>query len=174
MLGGLTAPVPGPRPLAVMARRSNHRGSRCAAAAAGGAHLLVGRKLVDALEVVVAADDVEGRAEAVEEILGELEALRRPREELLRLRAVLRLAQVTERDDERVRGALEVLVDVLTAQVGVVEVARVQLRGKYGAVKVERASTARAGCGLRTKGLLFSGRVSGSGGSRAGRRGWRG
>ena len=62
--------------------------------------LLVGLELIDALEVVVAADDVEGHAEAVEVVAHQLEALRRARVELFGFGAVLGLAQIAERHEE--------------------------------------------------------------------------
>ena len=97
---------------------------------------LVGEELVDALEVVVAADDVELLAVAVEVLGRQLVALGRAREERARAGAVLGLAEVAERHNKLVGVRLvEDLLEVVTALEGVVKIARVELRrGTRGCV----------------------------------------
>ena len=103
-------------------------------AAEGLEVLLVRGELVDALEVVVAADDLVVRAEAAEELGRELVAGRRAREELRRVLRVdgLRLAEVAEADDRRLDAAplrvLQNLDDVLPAAHVVVHLARVHVQ----------------------------------------------
>ena len=85
-------------------------------------------ELVDALEVVVAADDVVLVAEAVEELASHLEAVGGAREELLGLVHVLGLAEVTEGNEEGVGGLVENLLDVPLALVGVLDIAGIQVK----------------------------------------------
>mmetsp|Transcript_13471 Transcript_13471/g.52928 ORF Transcript_13471/g.52928 Transcript_13471/m.52928 type:complete len:586 (+) Transcript_13471:1619-3376(+) len=87
----------------------------------------VGGELVDALEVVVAADDVVLVAEAVEELAHHLEAVGGAGEELLGLVDVLGLAEVAEGDEEGVGRLVEDLLDVIAALVRVLGVARVHV-----------------------------------------------
>mmetsp|Transcript_26417 Transcript_26417/g.57363 ORF Transcript_26417/g.57363 Transcript_26417/m.57363 type:complete len:250 (-) Transcript_26417:69-818(-) len=90
--------------------------------------LLVRLELVDALEVVVAAHNVEGDAKAVKILAHQREALTCARVQLLGLGAVLRLAEVTKGDEEGVGGVLEDGLHVLTALEGVLQVTRVHVQ----------------------------------------------
>mmetsp|Transcript_32450 Transcript_32450/g.73271 ORF Transcript_32450/g.73271 Transcript_32450/m.73271 type:complete len:269 (+) Transcript_32450:1003-1809(+) len=90
--------------------------------------ILIGLELVDALEVVVAANDVKLVPKAIEEILRQLEALTCAGEELLGLRAILGLAQVTQADDEGIGSLVENGLHVPPTLERVVQVARVQVQ----------------------------------------------
>mmetsp|Transcript_64610 Transcript_64610/g.140648 ORF Transcript_64610/g.140648 Transcript_64610/m.140648 type:complete len:204 (+) Transcript_64610:1132-1743(+) len=94
-----------------------------------GLHIcLIGLELIDSLEIVVTADDVILHIKAVEKVTGQLEAGRGSREDLLRLRAILGLTQVSQRDEERVDGLPKGLFHVLAPLEGVVQIPRVQMQ----------------------------------------------
>ena len=90
--------------------------------------LLVRGELIDALEVVVAADDVVLVPEPVEELADHLEALGGAREQLLGLGAVLGLAEIAQGHQEGVGGLVQDLLDVLATLVRVLDVAGVHVQ----------------------------------------------
>ena len=98
---------------------------------------LVRLEFVDALQVVVATDNVVALVKASEEVAGELKTLGGAGEERAAASAVLGLAKVTERDNKLGGVGLgEDLLEVVTALERVVEVARVQLRGTISKIRI--------------------------------------
>mmetsp|Transcript_87404 Transcript_87404/g.187457 ORF Transcript_87404/g.187457 Transcript_87404/m.187457 type:complete len:206 (-) Transcript_87404:258-875(-) len=90
--------------------------------------LLVCGELVNALKVVVPADNVILCPKAVQVFLDQFEAGGRAREELSRLRAVLGLAQVSERNQEGAHRLRQDLLHMLAPLIGVVHVARINVQ----------------------------------------------